>query len=87
MCLCEKINEWIKQNETKQIYEAITRLEITEWRERVLWFAECVYLAIYVGRERVLLAETKTRNQVETVFPKIRTKGEEVFKEFDRKLV
>ena len=39
------------------------------------------------GRERVLPAETRIRNQVETVFPKIRTKGEEVFKEFDRKLV
>ena len=42
---------------------------------------------IWVGRERVLPAETRIRNQVETVFPKIRTKGEEVFKEFDRKLV
>lgn len=42
---------------------------------------------IWVGRERVLLAETRIRNQVETVFPKIRTKGEEVVKEFERKLV
>ena len=45
-----------------------------------------MYLAIYVGRERVLLAETRIRNRVETVFPKIRTKGEEVVKEFERKL-
>ena len=58
-----------------------------------------MYLAIYiggVGRERVLLVvsvynlipETRIRNQVETVFPNIRTKGEEVVKkEFERKLV
>ena len=58
----------------------------------------CISLYIGgVGRERVLLVvsvyynlipETRIRNQVETVFPNIRRKGEEVVKkEFERKLV
>ena len=56
----------------------------------------CISLYIGgVGRERVLLVsvynlipETRIRNQVDTVFPNIRRKGEEVVKkEFERKLV